>query len=440
MFQRLALAAALILAALPLRAEIEIQEVTSPGGIDAWLVTEPSIPFVALEIRMRGGANLDPEGKRGAAYLMTGLLEEGAGDMDAQAFQTAREGLAASFGFNVYDDTMSISAEFLTENADQAVDLLRLALVEPRFDADAIERVRGQVIAIIEQDLFDPQSIASARLSDMAYPGHPYGSAYEGTVDSVTALTRDDLVAAHRAVVTRNELYVAAVGDITAEELGPMLDRLLGDLPVDAPERPPAVDYALPGGITVVDFPSPQSVALFGHGGIPRDDPDFIPASVLNHILGGGGFESRLMQEVREKRGLTYGIGTFLVPQDLSAMYLGSFASSNATIAEAIEVIRAQWADIAANGVTQAELDAALTFMTGEYPLRFDGNAEIAGIMVGMQMVGLPPDYVINRNDLVRAVTLDDIRRIAGRLLQPDNLHFVVVGQPEGLTEAAESP
>jgi len=185
-----------------------------------------------------------------------------------------------------------------------------------------------------------------------------------------------------------------------------------------------------------VDFPTPQSVALFAHSGIKRDDEDFFAAYILNHIFGSGGFESRLMQEVREKRGLTYGIATYLVPRDHAELVIGSVASGNDAIAQAIEVIRAEWARMAESGVTAEELATAKTYLTGEYPLRFDGNGEIADIMVGMQMIGLPPDYVIHRNDYIEAVTLADVNRVAGALLQPEALHFVVVGQPSGLDAA----
>jgi zinc protease len=431
--------AALILSltAISARAEVVINEVTTPGGINAWLVEAHEIPFVALDIRIRGGANLDEPGKRGSVNLMMALLEEGAGEMDAQAFQTARESLAASFGFRTYDDAVSISARFLSENRDDAVTLLQQALTSPRFDEDAIERVRAQILSGIESDALDPNTIAGDTFYALAFPDHPYGTSQSGTVESVTALTRGDLVSAHRNTLTRDRIHVGAVGDITADELGLLLDRLFGDLPAEGPAMPPHVDFGLAGGDTVVDYPTPQSVALFGQSGIRRNDPDFFAAHILNHILGGSGFESRLMQEVREKRGLTYGIGTYLVPKDYSEMILGSVASSNESMAEAIEVIRSEWARIAESGVTQDELDAAKTYLTGEYPLRFDGNREIAGILVSMQMVGLPPDYVINRNSYVNAVTLEDINRVARRLLRPDDLHFVVVGQPVGLQATA---
>lgn len=429
---RLGAALILCLVALPLRAEIAIQELTSPGGINVWLVEEHSIPFVALEIRLRGGANLDEPGKRGATNAMIWLMNEGAGDMDSLAFAEATEALAAHFSFDVTDDALAISAAILSENMEEASDLLALALTRPRFDADAIERMREDVLQSIARRAMSPGAIAGDTLFAMAWPDHPYGSNLAGTADSVASLTRDDIVTAWHNAMTRHDAYVAAVGDITPDALVTLVDRVLGGLPTDAPPGPPRMDYALPAGITVVDFPTPQSVAIFAQRGIAIDDPRYFAALLVNTVLGDG-MESRLMQELREKRGLTYGIVTSLVPRDLSASIIGSFASANATMGSAVALVREEWAKIAADGITQDELDFARTYVTGEYPLRFDGNGAIARILVGMQMIDLPADYITHRNDYVEAVTLEQANRVASELFDAEALHFVIVGQPAGL-------
>jgi zinc protease len=437
MFLRLTLALlflALPVSAPPARADIPIQAVTSPGGIRAWLVEDRSIPFTALEIRFLGGTSLDAPGRRGAVNLMTALIEEGTGEMDAQGFAAARDGLAAEFRFTANVDAVGVSARFLTENRDQAVDLLRQALTAPRFDADALDRVRGQVLAGIADDAENPEAIAATTFDALAWgAAHPYGSSGDGTAESVAALTRDDIVAAHRAALARDRVYVAAAGDISAADLGGLIDRLLAGLPAVGAPMPPAAAWQAGGGVTVIDYPVPQATVIFGHEGITRHDPDFFPAFILNEILGGDRFGSRLMTEVRERRGLTYGIGTSLAPMDLGAMYIGQFASDNAKTAEAIGVVRAEWGRIATEGVSDRELADAKAYLTGSYPLRFDGNAAIARILVGMQMDGLPVDYPVTRNDKVNAVTQDDIRRVAARIFRTGDLRFVVVGQPAGL-------
>jgi len=424
---------ALLISVLPVSAEIRIKEVTSPGGITAWLVEDHTIPFTALELRFRGGTSLDAPGKRGAINLITGLLEEGSGEMPAQDYARAVESLAVSFSYDADKEAVSVSARFLTENRDEAIDLLHQTLVAPRFDQDALDRVRAQVLSGLRSDAENPNDIAGRAFSKMAFGDHPYGSDGSGTIDTVSTLTRQDMFDAHDAVFARDRLFVSAVGDIDEAALGALLDTLLGDLPETGAPQPGPAAVTIEGGTTVIDYDTPQSVALFGHVGIDREDPRFFAAYIMNQILGGGSFESRLMTEVREKRGLTYGVYSYLLPRDLGSVYMGSLASANSKMAEAVAVIREEWSRLAREGVTEKELQDAKTYLTGAYPLRFDGNGRIASILVGMQLDGMPIDYVRTRNDKINAVTLEEINRVASEVLQPDNLHFVVVGRPDGL-------
>lgn len=429
---RAAIATVLALLAVPAQA-IEIQDVTSPGGIKAWLVQDDSIPFVALDIQFRGGASMDAEGKRGAVNMMTALLEEGAGSNSATQFAQAVEDLGARLSFSASDDTVSVGFQSLTENRDAAADLLAQALAQPRFDDDALTRVRGQVQAVIRSEATDPNSIAAKEMAAQAWGEHPYATSINGTAESVAALTRQDLVAAKNRVLARDRVVVGAAGDISAEELGLLLDRILGGLPEQATALlPEQAELQVTGGTTVIDWDSPQTVVAFAGPGIPIDDPDYFAAFVANHILGGGGFSSRLMEEIREKRGLTYGVGTALATGLYGQTWQGGMSGSNATTAEAVELIRAEWARMA-EGVTDQELTDAKTYLTGEYPLRFDGNGRIASILAGMQLIGFPIDYIDTRNAKVEAVTSEDVSRVAQRLLDPERLRFVLVGRPEGI-------
>lgn len=426
-------AAILVAVALPARAEIDIQVVTSPGGITAWLYEDHTLPMLNIEADFRGGTALDPEGQGGAVNLMMGLLEEGTGDMDSTAFAEATESLAAVFGFDASRDSVSVSAQMLTENREASLDLFRAALQEPRFDEVAFRRVQGQVLSILRSDETDPDTIARDTFYEKVFAGQPYARPSYGTEESVTALDVEAIRAAHGAALVRDRLKVSVVGDITADELKPILDQLFADLPVSTVERPGVTDPQTNGSMTVVDLDIPQSIVFFGQPGIARDDPDFIPAFVMDQILGGGGFGSRLTEEVREKRGLTYGIYTYLSPGDLGWLYVGGFSSANGVVADAINIVRHEWERMADEGVTARELEDAQKYLTGAYPLRFDGNGRIANQLLGLQVSDLGIDYVNNRNDLVNAVTVEDIKRVAARVMQPDQLTWVVVGRPEGL-------
>lgn len=429
----LAIVAFLVWQALPASAVIAIQEVTSDGGIKAWLVQEPSIPIIAMEVSFRGGTSLDPADKLGATNLMAGLLEEGTGDMDAAAFLRRTEELAARFSFDASRDSVTVTAQVLRENSGRALHLFKQAITAPAFNDVAFARVQGQVISILQSNATDPNEIAYRKMDEIGFADHPYGRPGEGTVDSVSALTPADMKAIHAATMTKDRMFVSVVGDISAEELGPLLDEVLGDLPDTGAPLPPKTSFAATGGTTVVEFDTPQSVAIWAQPGIDRDDPDFFAAYVMNHILGGGSFSSRLTEEVREKRGLTYGVFSYLAPYDLASIVGGSVASANDRVGQAIDVIRTEWTKMAEAGATAEELAAAKKYLTGAYPLRFDGNSRIAGILTGMQMTDLPIDYIATRNQQIEAVTLADVKRVAGYLLQPDNLRFVVVGKPAGV-------
>ncbi|MGF1659400.1 MAG: pitrilysin family protein [Rubrimonas sp.] len=428
-----AIAGCVAFAAPQAQAAAEIQRVISPGGIEAWLVEEHAIPMVAIEIAFVGGAATEPEDRLGVTRFLSAMLDEGAGDLDSTAFAERAELLAARFSFSANRDAFAVSARMLSDALDDSLALLRSALTEPRFDEEPLRRVRGQILAGLRSDETDPDSLASEAWFAAAFPGHPYGRKTEGTPETVAAITADDLRAARLRALNRSAAVIGVVGAIDAETLGRALDALLLDLPQGPVETAAPTDVAAQGGVTVIPFDAPQSTVLFGHAGQLRDDPDFIPAYVMNYILGGGGFSSRLTVEVREKRGLAYSAYSYLAPFDRAGVIMGGVGTANARVAESVEVIRAEWARMAAEGVSAEELAKAKSFLTGSYALRFDSNARIAANLVALQRDNLGIDYVEKRNALVEAVTLEDVRRVAERWLKPEALSFVVVGQPEGL-------
>jgi len=426
------LVALTMLTATPARAT-EVRELTSPQGTGFWLVEEPSIPIVALEISFAGGARLDPEGRAGLANLFAGILEEGAGDLDSVGFATARDALSARFGFIASQDSVDIGGLMLTETLEPAAELLASALAAPRFDPEPLARVRGQVLAGIAESETDPRDVAKKAWYADAFPDHPYGRPTAGAAETLAAITRDDLVAARARLLTRANARIAVVGAIDAAQAGRMIDTILAGVEPGTPIASTPYGDIPPPGLRVIDLDVPQSVAVFGKAGLRRDDPDFMAAYVMNYILGGGGLTSRLMIEVREKRGLAYGVYSYLAPRDEAALYLGGVQTANERMAESLEIIKAEWERLAAEGITGEELDRAKRYLTGAFPLRFDSNRKIARYLVGLQEQGLGTDYIDRRNCEVEAVTLADIRRVSARLLKPEALSIVVAGKPAGL-------
>ena len=413
---------------------MDIQTIKSPGGIEAWLVEDHTVPLLALRFAFRGGSAQDPKGKEGVAHFLTAMMDEGAGDLDAQAFQERMEEIAMRMSYDDTRDSFYGSFETLTANRDAAADLLKLALTKTRFDGDALERMREQLKAHLAYTMRDPERVATISWYKNAFPNHPYGSPVRGTPATLDTITADDLRTYKDNVFAKDNLKVVAVGDIDADSLGKFLDYVFGDLPAESSVKP--VDETMPvaiGKLDVVEMNVPQSVAMFGTRGLKRKDPDFIPAFVLSHIIGGGGFSSKLMEEVREKRGLAYSVYGYLYPLDDSALYIGRVATKNESIGESLEVIRGVLKEMAEVGPSQEDLDGAKQYLTGSYPLRFDSNAKIASQLLGIMVEDLGVDYVKNRNGMIEAVTLEDMKRAASRFLEPENLLVTIVGQPKGV-------
>jgi len=410
-----------------------IESVTTPGGIKAWLVHEPAVPLITVEFAFAGGAVQDPPGKSGTSNLIAALLGSAAGDLDSTEFSDRLERKAIEMGFSAQRDTIRGSMRTLTENRDEAFDLLQLALTAPRFDAKDVEVDRAQILSSLRRETTNPVDIASRRWWETAFEGHPYGRSVNGTPETVANITVDDLSAYAHRVMARQNLKIAVVGDIDAETLKPLLDRVFGALP-EKPDLTPVAN-AIPQGLgrrIDVSLDVPQTVVDFGGPGIARNDPDFMAAYIVNHILGDGSADSRLYREVREKRGLAYSVSDSLVWLDHAALFVGGTATRADRAGETVDLIEKEIGRLADTGPTAAELDEAKNYLNSSFALNLDTSGKIAEFMVQLQLDGLGSDYFTKRPEMINAVTLADAQRVAKRLLDK-GLLVTVVGKPQGV-------
>jgi zinc protease len=429
--------AAAVLIALPnVASAMTIEKIVSPSGIEAWLVREKSVPLITLNYAFRGGTSQDDAGKSGAAHFAADLLDEGAGELDSKTFHERLENHAIELGFQVGRDTFHGSLRALNEHRDEAVDLLRLALTKPRFDAEAVERVREQELSVLRRDTTNPNDLASRRWWQTAFPGHPYGRETKGTLETMARVTADDLRDYVRRVFARNELKVSIVGDVDEKTAGELIDRAFGGLPARNDLKP--IPDTTPRGLgrrIVIDVDVPQAVVTFGGPGIARSDPQFMAAYIVNHILGGGSFSSRLYREVREKRGLAYGVSNSLVWFRHAAVVLGGTATRADRTADALAVIEQETKRMAENGPTAEELAAAKSFLKGSYALTLDTSGKIAAQLTQIQIDNLGIDYIQRRSSLIDAVTIGDAMKAARRLYGSGML-VTVAGRPKGLASS----
>jgi zinc protease len=419
---------------LPAAGAVDIKAVTTPLGLTAWLVQDKSAPVVSLAFSFAGGVASDPKGQSGATNLMATLLTDGAGPLAFEAFQRRQEDAAASLGFSASLDRLNGTLRVLSANREEGFELLRLALTQPRFDADMVDQRRAQIVAALNQAKERPASVAARTLMATEFAGHPYANDPDGTADDLKTLTPQLLKQRAGALLMRSGLIVAAVGDIDEAELGRLLDRAFGSLPLGTPlALPPEWQPPTRPRTVVVERSVPQSTALMALPGIARDDPDWYAALALNHILGGDQ-QSRLFSEVREKRGLAYGASSSLRVYRKAALLVISTASANERIAEAIRVVHAELARLRAEGPTEQEFVDAKTYLTGALALSLDSSSAVASLLHSMQVDNLPPDHLTRRANLIGAVKIDDVRRIARRLLHDEAMTTVVVGKPVGIT------
>ncbi|MBS0522617.1 MAG: insulinase family protein [Proteobacteria bacterium] len=411
---------------------MKVVEVTSPLGLKAWLVEDRSTPVVSLCFSFDGGSARDPEAHRGLTGITATLLTDGAGSLDAQAFRQRQEETAVSLGFGAALDRVGGSMRTLSARCDEAFDLLRLAVTAPRFDAGRFDHRRRQAIAGLNQAEQRPATVAERCLMATVFAGHPYAITASGVRESLRDLAVDQVKTRARALLVRNGLVVAAVGDIDATELARQLDRTFGGLPEGA-ALPPLPDWNPPikARTVCLERPVPQSSMLIALPGLLREDPDWHAALVMARVLGGGQ-QSRLFNEVREKRGLAYSISADLREQQKSGLLVVSTGSANEHVARSLEVIRAELARMR-EGATDQELADARTYLSGSLALSLDSSSAIANLVHQMQVERLPRDYLDRRAAVIGAVTAEDVRRVARRVLREEAMTTVVVGKPVGL-------
>jgi zinc protease len=419
--------------ALPAQA-MTIERIVSRSGIEAWLVRDKSTPIVAMSYSFVGGSSQDVAAKAGTASLASNLLDEGAGELNAKAFHERLESRAIELSFSVSRDYFNGSLRTLSENRDEAFDLLRLALAAPRFDTEAIERVRAQVLSGLRRDETNPNNVASRGWWNAAFPDHPYGRDSKGTLETVPNITAEDMREYVRRVFGWNEVKIAIVGDVDAQSAVALIDRAFGSLPQKNDLRPVETTALRGLGRRIVrTIAVPQAVVTFGGPGIGRSDPDFMAGYIVNHILGGGSFSSRLYREVREKRGLAYGVSDSLVWFKNAAITIGGTAVRAEKTGDAIAIIEQEIKRMAEDGPTAEELAKAKSYLKGAYALSLDTSSKIASQLVHIQNDNLGIDYIQRRDSLIDAVTIEDARRVAKRLYG-HGLLVSVAGQPQGMT------
>lgn len=411
-----------------------VSAVKTDAGFEIWHVEDYTVPVVSLEFAFLGGAAQDPANRAGLANLMASLLDEGAGNLVSDAFQEALEEKAIELSFDASRDRLSGSLRTLSEHTDSAFELLALAIREPRFDADAIDRVRAQMISSLKRDETDPGALTRNALYRIAFAGHPYSQPVDGRIADLQAISRDEIAEMKKRLMGRSNLILVAVGAISADAIAKGVDRAFAGLPAE-PALTPIASAGMDGAghVEIIDLDIPQSTLYLAMPGLGRKHPDFMAAHVVNHILGGGSFTSRMWHEVRETRGLAYSVWSTLRWSAHADLFMAGTATSNERVAESLAVMREEIAKMAATGPTEAELEKAKAYLTGSYALQFDTSRKIADHLLMLRSDGMPIDYIDRRNNEILAVTPEKARAVAASLFGAARPLVIATGKPQGL-------
>ena len=429
----------LLVAALPAFANdgkiLNVQKLTTPDGIEAWIVEDKTVPVISMNFSFEGGLSYDPKDKPGVGRLVSILLDEGADQIKSQEFQSLLSDNAISMSFTAGRDAFYGQLKTLKSNKALAFNLLRLALNKPRFDVDAIKRMKNANISQIKNDMGKPGWLVARTFNGMVFEGHKYANPCFGTIENMNSITRDDLLNFVHAQFAKDGLKVAIAGDITKEESENIINSVFKNLPTKRKKTVSAkAKFNYIGKTILLPLDAPQTYISVGENGIKREDKDWHAAVILNYILGGGGFNTRLMKELRKKRGLTYGVYTSLTSMNHAALLQANLSTSNEKVAEALKLFRHEWTKMAKEGPTEQEVQDAKSYLTGSLLLELTSTDSISGTLNGLQRDNLNFDYINQRNALINAVTIADIKRVATRLLKPKNLTTILVGQPKNIT------
>ena len=419
---------------------LDIQEVTSAQGVKAWLVEDHNLPIIALHFSFRHvGAAQDNKDKQGLARLLSNTMDEGAGDLPSQEFQKTLSDNSISLFFSSGRDNFGGTLKTLSRNKDTAFNLLKLALTEPRFDAEPVERMKQANISRIQSSKGNPDWINARLFNDVAFTDHPYALNSGGTLSTLKNITTDDLKQRHKTSIRKDNLVIGVAGDITPNELKTLLDNIFGDLP-NAPLDNSTKELTLQnqGKTYLYKKDIPQTIITASLPSIKETDPDYYALRLLNFIYGGGGFGSRLMEEAREKRGLTYGIYSSLQNQDYINLLTVSTSTKSKSVQEMMGIIKHEMDTIKNTTVSEETLQNAKSYMTGSMPLGLTSTDKIASVLLSLQLNERSLNYLDELKNNINKVTTDDLTRVAKRVLDPSKLLTVMVGQPKNIENAIE--
>ena len=409
---------------------IDFKSLKTDSGIKFWLVEDKSLPLISLSFLFKGGSSLDPVGKEGVTNLMTSLLDEGSDNFSAPEFKLAMRENGVKISYSASKEKINGTFQVVKSQIQEGFWLLHESLNKPLFQLDKINEVKSQIEASIKIDQSNISTIASDKFNDFFFINNKLGKTVKGNLDSLSKIKRLDILKSFEKSITKNNLVIGIAGDINSELAKKYIDYVFGNLPINNSIKPISTLPNLRNGVEIFEIDTPQTTVVFGQRGLSRNNKDYFSARIANYILGGGGFQSRLYKEIRERNGLVYSIYSYLLPFERIGIIIGGFQTRNENVKNTIQKVRDEWINIRVNGISKKELANAKTYFKGSFSRNLTSTISIANLLMIVQYYDLGEDYFANRDLIIDNVKLNHVNKLVKNLFDNDKLFFMVVGKP----------
>ena len=410
---------------------IQFESLKTKNGIKFWLIEDKSLPLVSMSFSFKGGSILDPIGKDGVTNLMTSLLDEGTQNFTASEYRLFKRENGIKISFSSSKERVEGTFQVVKPRLQEGFYLLFESINKARFPINEIKKVKSQVKASIKIDNSNISTIASNKFNEFFFKDKLIGRNTKGTLKTLSTISRDDIKSIYKSSFIKDRLVIGISGDIDPSLAKKYVDYVFGDLQSEKFKNPISKLKELSEGRKIIKMKTPQTTVVFGQKGLGRKDEDYFAARVINYVLGGGGFQSRLYKEIREANGLVYSIYSYLMPYEYAGVIVGGFQTRNENVGTTIEKVKSEWKKIKTNGITKTELQNAKTYYKGSFSRNFTSTMSIASLLMIVQYYDLGEDYFRKRDLIIDDLKLNEINNLAKKLFDSESLFFMIVGEPK---------
>ncbi len=410
---------------------IQFESLETKNGIKFWLIEDKALPLVSISFSFKGGSILDPVGKSGVTSLMTSLLDEGTQNFTASEYRLFKRENGIKISFSTSKERIEGTFQVVKPRLQEGFYLLHESINKAKFPLNEIKKVKSQVEASIKIDNSNISTIASNKFNKFFFKDKLIGRNTKGSLETLVNISRDDIQSIYRSSFIKNRLVIGIAGDIEPNLAKKYVDYVFGDLPSKKFINPISMLEDLNKGMKIIEMKTPQTTVVFGQKGLGRKDKEYFAARVINYVLGGGGFQSRLYKEIREANGLVYSIYSYLLPYEYAGVIVGGFQTRNQNVGKTIEKVKTEWNRIKTEGITKIELQNAKTYYKGSFSRNFTSTLSIASLLMIVQYYDLGEDYFDKRDLIIDNLKLNELNNLAKNLFDSETLFFMIVGEPK---------